>query len=257
MKNEEYLKKTGSVYGSLFAGYSKKLFEESIELFFMRHKKWGVDLNWFKGRVCLDAGCGGGRYLVALARLDAKEVRGIDISGDAVKVANERLRETNLRQAKATKASVLDVPFSDNYFDYIVSSGVIHHTPDPYRGFQELTRVIKPGGKLFLSVYGRGGLRWLFKVDIWRYTICKIVSFETMEKLFKFIGVPANKRYSILDNVYVPYCYRYTEKEIKKWLVDAGYRNIRRVKFERYDYEKLLSKIIYGQGWLQFYAEKK
>ncbi len=257
MNNKEYLKKTGSVYGNLFTEYSKELFEKSIELFFMRHKKWDIDLDWFKDKVCLDAGCGGGRFLVALSKLKAKEVKGIDISNDAVEVANKRLGERNMNMSKAVEASVLDIPFSDNYFDYVVSSGVIHHTPDPYKGFKELTRVIKPGGKLFLSVYGRGGLRWLFKVDIWRYTICKIIPFQIMEKIFKFMGIPANKRYSILDNVYVPYCYRYTEEKIKKWLTDAGYENIRRMKFERYDYEKLLSRIIYGQGWLQFYADKK
>lgn len=256
MNTKEYTNKTSNIYGSLFTNYSNKLFEESVELFFKRHKKWGFDLNWFRDKICLDAGCGGGRFVVALAELGAKEVVGVDISQEAVKAANERFSKRNLKCARAIEASVLQIPFSDNYFDYVVCSGVIHHTPDPYRGFLELVRVLKPNGKLFLSVYGKGGLKWFFKVDIFRYSICKVISFNSMEKLFKFFRVPANKRYAILDNLYVPYCYRYKEKEIKNWLENNGFKNLKRVKFERYDYEKLFSRMIYGEGWIQFYADK-
>ena len=256
MDNKKYRNKTSDIYGNLFTNYSKKLFEESLELFFKRHKKWEIDLDWFRDKTCLDAGCGGGRFMVALSQLGAKEVAGIDISKEAVKAANERFAERNLDCAKAQEASVLEIPFPDKSFDYVVCSGVIHHTPEPYKGFLELVRVLKPNGKLFLSVYGRGGLKWFFKVDMFRYTICKIIPFSIMEKIFKFLGVPANKRYAILDNLYVPYCYRYTEKEIIHWLDKAGFSNLKRVKFERYDYEKLSSRIIFGQGWIQFYADK-
>ena len=252
----QYKEKTGAIYGSLFNNYNDRQFEESVELFSARHKKWGIDLDWFAGKTCLDAGCGGGRFVVALARLGAKEVQGIDITNAAVAVAEERIRERKLGdRAQVRQGSVLELPFPDKYFDYVVSSGVIHHTPDPKKAFGELTRVLKPGGKLFLSVYGKGGLKWLAN-DIFRYTLCKIVPFRVLEAVFKFIGVPANKRYNTLDNLYVPYCFRYKEAEIRKWLTEAGFVNLRRLKFERYDYEKPLARLIHGEGWIQFYADK-
>lgn len=251
----DYEKTTGALYGSLFTAYDEQKFDESVALFEMRHRRWGIDLNWFKGKSCLDAGCGGGRYLVALSRLGAVSVKGIDISKDAVDAANARLASRGLSTvASAQQASVLEIPFPDASFDYVVSSGVIHHTPDPKRGFRELVRVLKPGGKLFLSVYGRGGLVWMGN-DIGRL-IAKIVPFKMMESLWKALGIPANKRYNYLDNMYVPFCYRYTEKEIRQWLTDAGFQNIQRVKFERYDYATLGSRIMHGEGWLQFYADK-
>lgn len=226
MKVEEYRQRTSKIYGKLFANYDDELFEESVALFQKRHLRWGFDLDWFQGKTCLDAGCGGGRYLVALARLGAKEVKGIDISSEAITMANARLKERGLTCAQAMEASVLEIPFPDKYFDYVVSSGVIHHTPNPYRAFRELVRVLKPGGKLFLSVYGRGGLKWFFKVDLWRHTICRLIPFWVMEKIFERMGAPANKRYAWLDNLYVPYCFRFTEKEIREWLVSAGFRNL-------------------------------
>lgn len=255
MDQQKYIEKTGGIYGNLFNGYTDALFESSVNLFTERHKRWGVDLSWFKGKSCLDAGCGGGRFMVALARLGTREVKGIDISATAVALANERLKKRGLLHAEARTASVLAIPFPDHSFDYVVSSGVIHHTPNPKGAFKELVRVLRPGGKLFLSVYGKGGLKWLTN-DIFRYSICKIISFPVMERIFRIAGVPANKRYVILDNLYVPFCFRFTEAEVRNWLHGAGFENMRRVKFERYDYEKFLTRIIHGEGWIQLYADK-
>jgi hypothetical protein len=56
--------------------------------------------------------------------------------------------------------------------------------------------------------------------------------------------------------LYVPYYHRFTEDEIAQWLTESGFEHIVRLKFERYDYEAFSSRILYGEGWLQFYADK-
>ncbi len=255
-KRAGYEQSTGNIYGTLFTSYDEQKFDESVDLFRMRQEKWGVDLNWFKGKSCLDAGCGGGRFLVALSRLGAGKVTGIDISDDAIAAANNRLETRGFSGiAHAEKGSVLSLPFADNTFDYVVCSGVIHHTPDPQRAYQELVRVVKPGGRIFLSVYGIGGFFWMIN-DLGRL-IGKVIPFKAMDAIWKAIGVPPNKRYNYLDNLYVPFCYRYREDQIRSWLMAEGFHKIRRVKFERYDYEHPWSRFMHGEGWLQFFAEKK
>lgn len=251
---------TGLIYDTLFTSYSKQQFESSLDLFLQRHTKWQSELGftpaWFKGKKCLDGGCGGGRFVVALSQLGA-QVEGIDVSAAAVQAATERIKERSLEvNAHVQVASVLSIPFPDQTFDYVISSGVIHHTPNPKKAFNELTRVLKPGGKIFLSVYGNGGLKW-FVNDLFRYTICKIIPFSLMNRLWAMVGIPANKRYNGLDNLYVDHCDRYSAEEIYSWLEGAGFWNFHRVKFERYDFSTVRSRLIHGEGWIQVYADKR
>jgi len=252
-----YSNKTGEIYGKLFTDYNEKQFDESVDLFFKRHDLWGMDTSFFKDKICLDAGCGGGRFVVALAKCGAKKAIGVDISRDAITEADYRLDSRDLRNAEVYIGSVLDLKYEDNTFDYVVCSGVIHHTHNPKKGFNELIRVLKPGGTLFLSVYGRGGIKWFIN-DLFRYSFCKIIPFGVLDFVFSLFGVPANKRYNILDNLYVTYVHRFTEKEIRDWLMPYfDDKDIKRVKFERYDYETLMSRIIHGEGWIQIYAYNK
>ncbi len=55
--------------------------------------------------------------------------------------------------ADGVLGSNLRLPLADGIADLVVSYGVIHHTPDPLRCFMELSRVLKPGGRLLLNVY--------------------------------------------------------------------------------------------------------
>lgn len=45
----------------------------------------------------------------------------------------------------------LETPFKDGEFDYVVSSNMIHHVPYPTQFFQEMRRILKPGGVLLIQ----------------------------------------------------------------------------------------------------------
>lgn len=247
---------TGGIYDNLFSSYDEKRFEESVELFAMRQQAWGVPLDWFKGKTCLDVGCGQGRFVTALGRLGAAKAIGVDINEQGLNAGRNRNWFKQLTNVELMNSSALDLPFQNAFFDYVICSGVLLLCPEPKKGFDELVRVTKPGGRVFLSMYGKGGLKWATN-DFFRFFLMRFVPFRVTEKIFKTIGVPPNKRYNVLDNLYTPYTHRYTEAEIRKWFEDAGFENIRRVKFERYDYESWQSRLIHGEGWIQIMADKK
>lgn len=54
---------------------------------------------------------------------------------------------------KEGTGDVEELPFKSNVFDNVISFGVLHHTPNTEKGIKEIYRVLKPGGKAFLSFY--------------------------------------------------------------------------------------------------------
>lgn len=100
------------------------------------------------GRRVLDAGCGSGALSFAL-RAKGALVTGFDSSPVMVELARQRLGEdADLQVADIS----LPLPFADGAFDDVVVSLVLHYLQDWTAPLSELRRVLKPGGRLLLSV---------------------------------------------------------------------------------------------------------
>jgi len=233
MSKSTLKKSTASLFGDLWHRYDDTLFEESVELFARRYSANGFDLNWFQGKKCLDAGCGGGRYAIAMSRLGAKEVIGCDISAEGLE--NARQRAARLSNIRFEEASVQDLPFLDETFDFVCCSGVLHHTPNPEKGLQELARVLHPDGKLFLLLYGKGGVRWPTILQVRPYV--QEMGYELMDDAMKRAGLLANKQRTFLDDLFVPILKFYDWSEVQKLLDENGFHQIERWTKGKMDHE--------------------
>jgi len=100
------------------------------------------------GRRILDAGCGSGPLFAALLGRGAI-VTGIDKSAGMVELARRRLGDDADLQV-ADLGSPL--PFPDGMFDDVTASLVLHYLKDWGPALDELRRVLKPGGRLIMSV---------------------------------------------------------------------------------------------------------
>jgi len=112
------------------------------------------------GRALLDAGCGTGRHLL-LAMDKGFQAFGADASAVAVGLLKQRVAARN-RRAELRVARLAHLPFPDASFDAIVCVDVVHHgrLAEIRKGLAELTRTLKPGGRLLCTVASREDPGW-------------------------------------------------------------------------------------------------
>jgi SAM-dependent methyltransferase len=105
----------------------------------------------------LDAGCGTGHRLAALAKAYRKaQFTGLDISHAALEVGGQLAQKHQLTNLRFWQGDISELNTSDQ-FDLIISTGVIHHLPDPGYGIRKLCQVLSPEGGMLLWLYHRFG----------------------------------------------------------------------------------------------------
>lgn len=237
-ERESLERNTGELFGDLWAPYGDRLFEESVQLFFKRLSIAGFDHSWFQGKTCLDAGCGGGRNTIAMARLGAKEAIGIDL-GEAG-LADARRRGQSLANARFQKASILEIPFESETFDMVWCAGVLMITANEESALDELTRITKHGGYLYLLVYASEGVRWPL-IQLLR-PLAAEVGKPSIERAIMLAGLAANKRRTFLDDLFCPKLDFYDWSRLNRMLCERGFTTIKRWGAEaRLDHESDLA----------------
>lgn len=134
-----------------------------------------------KGERVLDMGCGTGRFTVPMARKGA-QVTGLDLSQGMLDVASRKLAEQGLH-ADMHQGDMADLPFDDGTFDTVTSMLALMHVPlaDRSAVFREVSRVLKPGGRMLLCVKNSVFER-LFKGD--RFASVDVTDVEDKKLVF-------------------------------------------------------------------------
>ena len=121
----------------------------------------------------LDLGCGFGRHAVEAARRGGNVIA-VDRSAEELQQVNALFAAMRAQGeipvstiTRAVRADLLALPFPDDYFDVIMASEVLEHIPDDERAMAEIARVVRPGGRVAVTVP-----RW------WPERICWALSSE-------------------------------------------------------------------------------
>jgi arsenite methyltransferase len=118
----------------------------------------GVANHWLLGRVeagsvVLDLGCGAGTDLLIAAQMTGPTGRviGVDMTAAMLEHASASAREMGLANVELHESLIERLPIDDASADVVISNGVIDLVPDKDAVFDEIDRVLRPGGRVQLA----------------------------------------------------------------------------------------------------------
>ena len=118
----------------------------------------GVANHWLLGRidsgeVVLDLGCGAGTDLLIAAQMTGASgrVTGVDMTGSMLARARDSATAMGFDNVELHESLIEELPVQDASVDVVISNGVIDLVPDKDAVFDEIDRVLKPGGRLQIA----------------------------------------------------------------------------------------------------------
>ena len=105
------------------------------------------------GAVVLDLGCGAGTDLLIAAQMTGPAGRaiGVDMTPQMLGRAHASAAEMGLANVELHESLIESLPLEDASVDLVISNGVIDLVPDKEAVFDEIDRVLKPGGRLQIA----------------------------------------------------------------------------------------------------------
>ncbi|CAD5914604.1 class I SAM-dependent methyltransferase [Planktothrix agardhii] len=100
----------------------------------------------------LDAGTGTARIPILIAQRRSQwQITGIDLSANMLFIGNQNVEQAGLeQQIKLEQIDSKQLPYPDATFDMVISNSIVHHLTNPLLFFQEIQRLLKPQGGIFL-----------------------------------------------------------------------------------------------------------
>jgi len=121
-------------------------------------------VNFFKERVgdvsgkkVLDVGFGSGGIAIAFNQADAISY-GVDVEPE-LRIIAEKNVLMNGAKAEFKIYNGVNLPFDENLFDFVTCFSVLEHVSYPEKLLGEMFRVLKPGGRIFLTLPNKYALK--------------------------------------------------------------------------------------------------
>jgi ubiquinone/menaquinone biosynthesis C-methylase UbiE len=99
-----------------------------------------------QGGSVLEIAPGPGYFCIELARLGNYAIRGVDLSADMVRIAREKADQAGA-DVEFQQGNASNLPYPRDTFDFLVCRAAFKNFAQPVRALQEMSRVLKPGGR--------------------------------------------------------------------------------------------------------------
>ena len=187
--------------------------------------------GWFRGKRIIDAGCGQGRWTYGFGKLGADSCVAFDISDAGIERTKNAVAEFG-GNFTVIKQNILEELEFGAEFDLVWCFGVLHHTGNTYKGFQNIAKYVKPGGYLFMMVYGEprvddiGDYAYYHDIFDMRCRIKNLIFEEKIKRIRQKYGEKYLHGYFDAISPEINDLYRWDE--LAEWLVKAGFEDIKR-----------------------------
>ncbi len=104
----------------------------------------------------LEVGCGTGQLSNYLG-LANRNVFGTDMCFNSLHSAEAFRYKNTINNTKFYQMNLFKPIFPENSFHLVICQGVLHHTSDPYLGFQTISKLVKRGGYIIIGLYNKYG----------------------------------------------------------------------------------------------------
>ncbi len=187
----------------------------------------------------LEAGCGTGQLSIALSRYN-RRIHSIDLSKASLIEGKKFIDENDRKNVQFYRMNIFNLCFSNNYFDIIISNGVLHHTYNPELAFNKLSEKLKPGGIIIIGLYHKYGR---IVQNIRQYFI-KIFGekLKFIDRRFSDLDSESKQHAWFKDQYYNPHESKHSFSEVINWFKKNNIEFINSIPFNFNVNDKIFDK---------------
>lgn len=170
-----------------------------IELHRYKSHPWikqSIESFDLKGKATLEIGYGMGTDHLNLARQGAK-LHGIDLTPENHKVTSNRFKLNN-QTSELTIGDAEKLPYPNDFFDFVYSFGVIHHSPSTEAVIKEIHRVLKKDGRCWITVYHKNSIFFWWTTFLIHYIYKGGRKKRTLQQQISLIEYPNNSENMVI-----------------------------------------------------------
>lgn len=162
----------------------------------------------------LDVGCGTGQLPLFLG-ISNRLSFGMDFSFASLKKGKDFRDVNNLHNVFYTQGNLFSIPFKAESFHFVFCNGVLHHTGDPYGGFQSCNRVLMKGGYIIIGLYNKFG-RFFNRLRSKVFNVTRN-KFLKLDYYFRHFGSDSKRWVWFQDQYKHPHESSHTVDEVLTW----------------------------------------
>jgi len=173
------------------------------------------------GTRVLECGCGTGQMTNFLSVAN-RTVFGTDICLNSLRLGQQFSDSNQLERTRFLQMNLFRPAFRAGTFDLVICNGVLHHTSEPFLGFQSISHLVRRGGFILIGLYHRyGRLITDLRRTVFKLTSDRLKSLDP--NLRRRETAEAKRKAWFMDQYKNPHESKHTIGQVLQWIERIGF----------------------------------